>query len=233
MLIFGCASQPSAPANAPSAAQPSAPGTGSAAQPSAPAYVPPAAPSPQPGATTPPAVKNEPSSAPAASAYDTLVGALRVSGGWKVVYDVTAGTEGTYEITQYEKGGNFRTDMATSGMQIRTYAVSGKISSCVLAGSTWTCTNMASQAGSETGDLGQQIESDPAKYTITADGTMSVAGTAASCYKVVSSDGTARYCTSPDGVPLYVKASAQGTDTIMQAKSYSTSVADSDFALPG
>ncbi len=178
-------------------------------------------------------MKNEPSAAPTASAYDALVGALRVSGGWKVVYDVTTGTEGTYEITQYEKGGNFRTDMAASGMQVRTYAVSGKISSCVLAGSAWTCTDTTGQAGGETGDLGQQVESDPAKYAITADGTMPVAGTTANCYKVVSSDGTARYCTSSDGVPLYVKASAQGTDTIMQAKSYSTSVADSDFALPG
>ena len=220
LLLFGCASQPSAPANAPPTGQPPAatnPAAGASqpARPSAPANAPPIA---QP---------------PAVSAYDALVGALRVNSGWKVVYDVTAGTEGTYETTQYQKGGNFRTDMAASGMQIRTYAVSGKISSCVLAGSAWTCTDMTSQAGGETGDLGQQVESDPAKYTITADGTMSVAGTTANCYKVVSSDGTARYCTSPDGVPLYVKASAQGTDTIMQAKSYSTSVADSDFALPG
>ena len=224
MLLLGCAAQ-GAPAQNPPAQAP-----GGAANPAVPAQAPPVI-----GVSPPKENKTEinPPEAPAISASDALLGAMRVSGGWKVVYDVTAGSASSYEMTQYLKGSNIRTDMTASGMQARTYMVSGKVSSCVLAGTKWMCTDMTAQMGNTTSDLSQQLQSEQAKYTITADGTESIAGTTATCYKIVSSDGTDRYCISPEGVPLYIKTSAEGSEMVMQAKSYSTSVADSDFALPG
>ena len=220
MLFLGCAAQQPAAQNPPT--QP----VGAAANPAAPAQ-------PATGGATAKENKTEtkPPEAPAKSASDTLLGALKAGSGYKVVYDVTAGTAGSYVMTQYIKGGNSRIDMALSGMESRTYTVSGKVNSCVLAGAKWMCSDVTSQMGSQA-DLGEQLQTQASKYTITADGTESVASTTATCYKVISSDGTVRYCISSDGVPLYVKTTAQGTEVVMKAKSYSTGVADADFALP-
>ena len=224
MLLFGCAAQ----ANPPS--QPQSPPAASGQQPPAGSNQQPA--NQQPANANPAGVQNEPPAAqPAESASDALLAALRASSGYKAVYDVTAGNA-TYEMTQYLKGGNSRTDVATGGMQIRMYDVSKKTSTCILAGTKWTCTSTTSQAGNQTSDLSQQLQSEEAKYTVTADGIETFAGTAAACYKIVSSDGTNRYCVSPEGVPLYLKSSAGDGDIVMEATSYSTSVADSDFALP-
>ncbi|MFA6907365.1 MAG: DUF4412 domain-containing protein [Candidatus Micrarchaeia archaeon] len=220
MLLFGCASQGTPAAQAP---PPSPPAAAAVAPPAPPA----------PAAETPNESKAEtsPPPAPAASPSDALLGSLKASLGWKVVYDVTTSASGSYEMTQYLKGGNSRTDMAVSGMQVRTYMVSGKISSCALVEASWMCTDL-SQAGAQSADLSQQLQSEEAKYTITLDGTEAVAGTTATCYKLVSSDGTARYCISSEGIPLYLKTGAEGAEITMKAKSYSTSVADSDFAMP-
>lgn len=226
VLLFGCAAQGQAKV------------AGEVAKPSAPAQQPPST----AGPATPPATGGqtgtgttpEPTkpAAPEKTPSELLIGALSSSSGWKIVYDVDAGSAGSYEMTQYAKGGNTRTDMAFSGMESRTYTVAGKVNSCVLAGASWMCNDVTAQVGGQT-DISQQLQADSAKYTITADGTEAVAATTANCYKLVSTDGTVRYCISAEGAPLYVKTSAQGTEVVMKAKSYTTIVTDADFVLPG
>lgn len=233
VLLFGCSGQQTA---APTAPAPTPAKTAPAPAPAAPANAPAPAPTPaapaqanNASAGTNPAPE-QPSAAPS-SASDALLGALTGNSGYKVVYQVTAGTAASYEMTEYLKGGNMRTDIALSGMQSRTYVISGKVTSCILAGTTWSCNALPSQ-NTQSVDIGEQLKADPSKYAITADGTQTVAGVAATCYKVVGTDATVRYCISSEGVPLYVKTTAQGMDVVMQATSYSTSVTDADFALP-
>jgi hypothetical protein len=67
--------------------------------------------------------------------------------------------------------------------------------------------------------------------------TRQIAGQQAHCYDVKSTAATAgltdgRFCYSAQGIPLLQRFSAQGGTWSMEATSLSTTVPDSDFALP-
>jgi hypothetical protein len=216
MLLFGCAAQPSAPASTePVSAQ-------------------------QAAENRPSSVQNEPAAVPSAS--ESLLGALQKSDSYKVVYIATArmmeGDESgsiarTVQMTQYNKGGDFRTDIEFPGMQtVRTYTVSGKISYCVLSKTIWACTDVTGQQEDTLHDFRQVFQKDPSKYAITANGSMAVAGTKAACYNIEGTGMTARYCISPDGAPLYFETHEPDAEMVRQAENYAISVADTDFALP-
>ncbi len=176
----------------------------------------------------------------AQNALESLLGTLKLNSGWKVTYQLSGtGMQGTTEMSQYVKGTEkFRTDVSAAGMETRTYVMDNKAYLCTKTGE-WSCLkftvpkNDSSQASYE---LESELETDASKYNVTADGTMQVAGVTAACFKVVSADASTRYCVSAEGVPLYVKSSAQSegqaVEYEMKAKSYSASVSDSDFALP-
>ncbi|HIH18834.1 TPA: hypothetical protein HA225_02555 [Candidatus Micrarchaeota archaeon] len=230
MLLFGCAgSEPSQQPPAQAASAPKAPSTGGAA-----------------GASTggnsqqaQPSQGSGQGATQGTSPLDSLMGALGLSNGWKVTYLMTtSATPETSEMTQYIKGTDkFRTDSVTMGIETRSIVLSDNIYICSKDGS-WSCLKMSKQddKGSESSRLNDEIKSNPSKYTVTADGTMQVAGTTATCYKVVSENSTTRYCVSPEGVPLYTKSDSQSQgrafSSELKATSYSLSVSDADFALP-
>jgi hypothetical protein len=238
LLFAGCAggaqqqapAQSNAPANAPSGTEQSAPPS------------PPAAPEQQ---TAPPAApETQPSPQPQASAADTFIAAMGMATGWKVDYQVkSSAAPQVITMTLYSKiagkeNYKFRTDTAAAGMQVRAY-VFGKseMYSCVNQGS-WSCFKLSAPKDDslQSQQLADEVKSNPSKYTITEDGTKAIAGTTAKCYKLVSTDYTARYCISPEGVPLYIwyTATKDGVsiETETSATSYSLSVSDSDFTLP-
>ena len=217
MLVFGCAQGPSTPV--PPAAQPSAPSTGANTQPQAP--------------------PSQPQATPGSSAADQLLSIMGLTQGWKVSYTIN-GTNmpSGSTMTQYIKGTDkIRVDSTAMGTESRSFVLSGKTYSCINQGESWICYKVdSSQSGQNSTNLQNDIQSNPSKYTVTADGSMQVAGVTAACYKVVSVDGTVRYCVSQEGIPLYIKTtgSTQGVsyESELTATSYSTSVSDSDFQLP-
>lgn len=240
VLLFGCTggSQPQGQQLAQGA--PPAPGSGQkGGNASSAGEVPP----PPPGnngsqAAPAPEPKIEPKNT---NSVDSLLGALRLSHGWKATYDLsgTGGVSGV--MTQYmSSGGNFRMDAVSSGIESRTYVVGKGVTICAKQDASWNCYKFSGESLNSSTEvsatLGTDLEQNPSGYTVTADGSMQVAGTTAACYKVVDKDGTVRYCVSPEGVPLYVLTNSQSGGVSatyeMKATSYSTSVLDSDFALP-
>jgi hypothetical protein len=84
-------------------------------------------------------------------------------------------------------------------------------------------------------ETAKDIETNPENYAITPLAPRTIAGTLATCFQVVTSGASAAtvdFCFSPEGVPLYTHTVSEGMDYTMEATSYSTSVPDSDFALP-
>ena len=104
-------------------------------------------------------------------------------------------------------------------------------------GGAWTCFKFSMAGQDSSAGAKEEVESNPQKYNIVADGTMQVAGVIANCFKLGDVQGFAiRYCYSAEGVPLYYKttgtAEGKSFEYEMKAKSYSTSVPDSEFELP-
>jgi uncharacterized protein YcfL len=168
-----------------------------------------------------------------ADASTELINSMKMKANiqWKAVYDISAAGK-SYEMTQYIKGlKRFRTDMSLQGMESRTYMVDDVYSSCTKVMDKWNCFKIDVPKQDESD---KAIQSNPTDYTIVADGTMNVAGTTAKCFKVtgLKIEGTFRYCYSNEGVLLYTKMQTAQATTEMTAKSYTTSVSDSEFVLP-
>ncbi|MCX6772735.1 MAG: hypothetical protein NTV88_03110 [Candidatus Micrarchaeota archaeon] len=234
MLLLGCAGSSAPPANQQPAAQNN--------QPSANGQQPPAGSNQQPAAQN----NNAPPAPPANSGGSDSDSFLSILGlkstlQYKVAYDISSGTAGqqaVLQMTQYLKGTTkMRSDSAYQGIESRTYVVDGAYYSCSNAQGAWTCMKLTIPKEDTTKSI-DDVATNKENYQITADGTMQVAGVTANCYKVIGKNlDYSRSCYSPEGVPLYVKitsTSAQGEtgSTEMTATSYSTSVSDSDFALP-
>lgn len=163
---------------------------------------------------------------------------VKVSG--ETAGDSTKSGTGQYSMTtgmtQYTKGDKMRTDTESMGYSTRTYVLSEKVYLCTNADTGWVC--MEFPQGEEASQQAvSELESNPEEYSPVADGTMNVAGTAASCYRLDNVQGfKVKYCFSSEGVPLYVKTEGTAEGKAFQsetvAKSYSLSVSDSDFSLP-
>ena len=160
---------------------------------------------------------------------------------WKADYDIntTIGTQhSTMALTQYLKGtSKVRTDVTVSGIQTQSYVIDGTIYSCANVNSAWACYKVSNQTFDAVTQAKADLQKDPSKYTIVADGTMQVAGTTANCFKVSGvQDYDMRTCYSDAGVLLNYKVTGvqQGQSFAyeMTAKDYSASVTDSDFVLP-
>ena len=140
-------------------------------------------------------------------------------------------------MTQYIKGTNkMRFDSAYGGIESRSYFMGDLFYSCSNSQGTWTCMKLALSKDDTTKAM-DDISSNKDDYTITADGTMQIAGVTANCYKVSGKNiESYRACHSAEGVPLYVMmvSTSEGKSftTEMKATSYSTVVSDSDFVLP-
>ncbi len=175
-----------------------------------------------------------------ASAFTALLG-KRASLSWKVAYTITTTTGGqtvTSAMTQYVKGADqLRMDFSMQGTETRTYMAGKVYTSCTDNGG-WTCfkvdaPNQTGAAGTQANE--QQMQSDISAYDVVADGTKTVAGVTATCYRITTKAQqgfTYRYCFSKEGVPLYLHFQTGGATTEMTATSYSMSVSNSDFTPP-
>ncbi|MEM2137849.1 MAG: hypothetical protein QW568_02070 [Candidatus Anstonellaceae archaeon] len=182
-------------------------------------------------------------SQPEKSPLDSLLGLFGLNSGWKATYELSGtGMQGVSEMTQYVKGiGKIRIDATASNIELRTYFLGSDMYSCTKQGS-WGCLKFSVPKTEQTDssqlsyDLKNKLKENAAKYSVSADGTMQVAGVTATCFRVTSDEANVRYCVSPEGVPLYMlttaKSEGKNAEFLMKAKSYSTSVSDSDFALP-
>ena len=219
ILLAGCAS------NAPAPAQQQAAAGGDQAVNPAPSG---------PGAAPAPSGK-------ASDQFTTLL-SKRSSLQWKVDYDVKTVSQGQsidLKMTQYLKGiDHIRTDTTTQGMESRSFFVSGVMTTCSKSSASWTCYKVDTGTKDQVGDLQKDLDQNAAKYTITAEPARTIAGVAASCFKLegLPENVVAHYCFSTQGVVLYIKmdgaVEGQSFSTEMAATSFTTSVSDSDFTPP-
>ncbi len=182
---------------------------------------------------------------PDAKAYMALL-ATKADLEWKVDYDLSTKAGGQMmdsQMSMYMKGTDkIRTDMSAGGYDIQSYVLDGDVISCTKMGSSWSCTKFTSKDDEQpqATDIEADIQEDASQYTIDADGTMSIAGTTAKCFRITSNDPaqdvTMRQCFSSDAAPLYIlmESSAEGQEfrSEMKATAYSKSVASSAFVPP-
>jgi hypothetical protein len=157
-------------------------------------------------------------------------------GTYKVVYDIRTETDGkvyTGVMTQYMKGAEkMRIDNTAEGADTRMYLVDETTTICSKTGSSWSCfaSNPDDAEQYETESPQEAVEEND-DAVITHDGSMSLAGVTADCWKMVYEDGTARYCIY-DGVPLYIHSEVDGNESELKAQSFTKTVKDSDFVPP-
>ncbi|MFH1072326.1 MAG: hypothetical protein V1743_02765 [Nanoarchaeota archaeon] len=145
-----------------------------------------------------------------------------------VTYTVrAAGTES--EMTQYVADAKMRTDVATQGIEARTFLIGNEYTSCNKAGEEWMCQKIAYTPSTNTAD---DVKENIDQYTVENLPGRTIAGAATDCFKVSMTDGTAEYCYSKEFVPLYIKTTAGTTVSEMEAKTYSTSIPADAFTFP-
>jgi hypothetical protein len=156
---------------------------------------------------------------------------------FKVTYQVSTGgatpTQGS--ITWYKKGDNLRMDIAGGilGQQVSSILIIRPDTSYIC--SEGSCFKPPAIAGGYSA-LVTQFEkalTDPS-VNVLSTSSRNIAGEDAKCYTVSGPDtkGQAEMCLSGEGVPLYVKEIAVGTETTMEATDVSRDVSDSDFEPP-
>jgi hypothetical protein len=112
---------------------------------------------------------------------------------------------------------------------------------CTSMSGTAFCQKVESDAGmgqNPAADFDLQMSGKPDQFNATFTGTKTIAGQQAQCFGVKALGGAAGFgdttsCYSSSGVPLLVQMAAQGSSITMEATSFSTTVSDADFKLPG
>ena len=156
---------------------------------------------------------------------------------WQITYDVktkAAGTEQKMTMIQYMKGPTkVRSDVTVQGIESRSYFVDNVMTSCSKMQNKWSCFKIEAKKD-DAADMEKNFQSNPGQYTVTADGTKSVAGLTAKCYKIVDSKNSAqtRECFSDDGMPLYIYYEGSGITSEMTALTYAKAVSASVFTPP-
>ena len=178
--------------------------------------------------------------APAAAASNDATAAfskaMSAAVEYQANYDLTAVADGKSvqsSLVQYVKVASassykYRMDTSYEGIESRTFALDKTYTTCTQYSGKWTC--FTPQSGSE--PTTPQAQASEAS-SVTTDGTMSVAGVTADCYRASTSQGAARYCLYQN-IPLYIKTMDKSGTLVseMKATSYKTTVADSVFTLP-
>jgi hypothetical protein len=152
---------------------------------------------------------------------------------YQVDYTMTvqAGGSSAGTLTYYVKGvDQMRIYSMAQGMESRTYLMDGTITSCVDTGS-WLCNEVSNYEISAGVD--EDVKANVDTYVTTKLESRTIAGVSTDCYRIVTDDGQVDYCFSPEGVPLFIETSSDGSVvSTLEATSYSTSVSASVFALP-
>ena len=162
---------------------------------------------------------------------------------YKVTYKwtiVTGGQSQESEQTWYYKAPNSRFDFSAGpGATFSVFSLADGTYVCTNAGGSAFCQKSAAGAALQANpaaDFGLQLQTDPGQFNSSYQGVKSIAGQQAQCYAVKSLAGAAfaevTSCYTATGVPLLTTMSAQGSTFTMEASSFSTTVADSDFTLP-
>ena len=179
----------------------------------------------------------------AGASFGQLLGSARTSE-YKVTYKLSAA--GTGEQSWYFKPPKARYDFSTTaGGQ------SSVVSIYALPDGTFMCfggTGVAAQCIGMSG-LDTALQQNPAalfqqsmfqhpeQFNAVLVETRQIAGQQAQCFDVkstvvVATLGDGRFCYSPQGIMLLQRFGAGGATLDMEATSFSTTVPDSDFALP-
>lgn len=165
-----------------------------------------------------------------------------LSNGYRVAYELEAGGVQGMQTVQYVKGKNVRMDAIMPSQSIETRSITNletmQTINCMKGPQGFACYRISAE-GTDTGGAEQidDVRSAPQNFDITYDGTMQVAGTTANCFRMVpknKSFASMKSCFSAEGVPLYLQVIGNDSKTVveMQATSYSTNVADSEFEPP-
>ena len=178
--------------------------------------------------------ESEEPTADAKSAFEEFFSA-RSTGEWTVSYTMTTTglphDVGSTTMTQYFGGvDRLRTDATAMGIETRTYIVDGEITICTQMGGEWMC-------------FGSDVEADPhaeveaeieeGNYVATPAGSRTIAGVSATCFTFTTDEGgSGEYCFSPEGVPLFIEAGADGMSVELEATSYSLSVPAGTWDVP-
>jgi len=186
-----------------------------------------------------------PSSAPSSPAG---MAALRQGAQYKVTYASQTTGLAPDVTTYYVKPPNMRVDETMGGTTpISVYILNGKGYACLEDESGMACidTSSSPETAGLAESLASQINADPieanqGQFTISQAASRTVLGISTTCFTASSSNGNAQTesCYSPQGVLLYQHTlstlvdTGEPIETIKQATGYSTSVSDSDFALP-
>jgi len=146
------------------------------------------------------------------------------------------------EVTTYWKNeGKYRMDTLSEGIESRSYMVGTQATICTKEAGKFTCFTAKPEevkdptenfAVTEYEDNITSEGNDSAHFKVYRDGTMTVVGTVAKCYAFEYDISKEKLCFSNEGVLLYHKYTSVNETNEFVAKSYSTTVSDSDFDLP-
>ena len=155
--------------------------------------------------------------------------------------DASGGFEGN--MTWYKKGDNLRIDFESEveGEQLSATIISGPDKSYFCTqipgmdqGGSCFSSPEATGEGPEAivGDLEKAL-SDP-QVDVVSTSSRNIAGEDADCFTIRSPEfeGESEFCISEDGVPLFAKGTAEGTETSLEATDFGHDVSDSDFEPP-
>ncbi len=165
------------------------------------------------------------------------------TGQHKVSYDMNFGPDSPKtEMTTFWKNENrYRIDTVSTEMESRLFMVDNQATACSKENGKFMCyttkpeevTNVATDLSiTEYKDEITQEGETSNKYKVYKDGTMTIAGYTAKCYSFEYTSEKEKICFSNEGVILYHKYVSANETSEFQAKSYSTTVVDSDFDLP-
>jgi len=207
LLLFGCSSQSSPPAQN--------------------------LPAPQPQAAPPAAPSNNQPAAPTVSASDSLKELLVLQENVKYRINYTIDVIlANVSFEEYAKGRDRRTDSNVTG-EFRTYKLNGVYYGCTLNDSEWSC----KKAVNPVSFFPAVNKNSLSNFTVTGMPGRQIAGVSAKCFNLVGSWATMDYCLSAEGAPLYISANSGGVNgkpvpIVQVATSYTTQVSDPDFELP-
>jgi hypothetical protein len=155
---------------------------------------------------------------------------------YKVDYDFSSsgpGAAGSGKQIIAIKGKKVKTEVEIEGTKSTTFMMDDKIYTCTTATGTLACYELPkTQVDTSTTDNQEKLKENWEKYDITELPGRTIAGAQTTCFKYANTDGTAEYCYTNEGAPLYIKYVAKSVTTEMTATKYSRSVSDSEFTLP-
>lgn len=184
--------------------------------------------------TTPPANTGDNTTPPAGGTNPGFLNLYGLGTEYKGTYTMAltpAQTGSGGELTWYHKGTRQRMDMATGGMQIRTFVSPDKI---VLCSGATTAEEQCFEATSfsQTTVDAEDMRQNPTAYQTESLPNRTIAGQVGNCYRITYQGAQSEYCLTTDGMLLYVKSTAEGQTTEMTATSVTRGVTDAEVTAP-